>query len=271
MANWSLQARQETIRARLYWLHHNAQLQRKALHPYHSRQLQSALHGHTMRKRPSNWCCPRSVTLLSSSQRNTTYSIFWSWHSFYRWSLQTILCPNVHNTGTSLPLAAKKLQKQRQHHTMKNALCMLREDRNCEWTDILEFVTSSMNATINSTTGVSPHYAITGRHPNIGLLKVLSKELTSDDPRAYGMQINDQLRQVHYRVTLANDEADHKLEASLNHFIYKDPIRVGNKVLLHRLQSTIAQSSNLPWIGEFKVIKTNDVMSQVQDENGDIA
>ena len=43
------------------------------------------------------------------------------------------------------------------------------------------------------------------------------------------------------------------------------------QVLLHRPQSTIAQSSNLPWRGNFKVIKTNDVMSQVQNENGDTA
>ena len=32
-----------------------------------------------------------------------------------------------------------------------------------------------MNATINSTTGVSPHYPITGRHPNIDLPEVLWK------------------------------------------------------------------------------------------------
>ena len=122
---------------------------------------------------------------------------------------------------------------ERQHRTMKNALYMLCEDKNCKWTDILESVTSSMNATINSATGVSPHYAITGRHPNIGLPKLLSKELASDDLRAYGMQINALLRQVHHSVALANDEADHKLEANLNRFIYKDPIRVGDKVLLH--------------------------------------
>ena len=62
---------------------------------------------------------------------------------------------------------------------------------------------------------------------------------------------------------------DQKLEASLNRFIYKDPIQVSDKVLHHWPQSTIAQSSNLPWIGDFKVIKTNDVMSQVQNANGD--
>ena len=140
---------------------------------------------------------------------------------------------------------------ERQHRTMKNALYMLCEDRNCEWIDILESVTSSMNATTNSATGVSPHYTITGRHPNIGLPELLWKDLASNDPGAYGMQINALLKQVHHRVALANDEADHKLEASQNCFIYKDPIQVGDKVLLHRPQSTIAQSPNLPWIGNF--------------------
>ena len=123
----------------------------------------------------------------------------------------------------------------------------------------------TVNTTINSATGVSPHYAITGRHLNIGLLKLLSKELASNDPGAYGMQINALLRQVHHRVALTSNKA------RLNRFVYKDPIQVGDKVLLHRPQSTIAQSSNIPWIGDFKVIKTNNVMSQVQNKNGDRA
>ena len=88
-----------------------------------------------------------------------------------------------------------------------------------------------MNATINSATGVSPHYAITGHHSNIGLPKLLSKEIASNDPRAYDMQINALLRQVHHRVALANNEADYKLEASLNRSIYKDPIQVSDKPL----------------------------------------
>ena len=51
---------------------------------------------------------------------------------------------------------------KQQHCMMKNALYMLCEDRNCEWTDVLESDNSSMNATINSATGISPHYTITG-------------------------------------------------------------------------------------------------------------
>ena len=158
--------------------------------------------------------------------------------------------------------------KLQQHRTMKNALYMLCEDRKCEWIDIIESVISSMNATINSATAVCPYYTITSCHSNIGLPKLLSKELASDDLGVYGMQINALLRQVHHCIARANNEANHKLEASLNRFIYKDPIQISDKVLLHQLQSTRAQSSNLPWIGD---IKTNDVISQVQNKNGDTA
>ena len=59
------------------------------------------------------WAIDAAHNLYYFFLRNTTHSILWSWHSFYQWNLQTILCPNVHNTGTSLRLAATKLWKYR--------------------------------------------------------------------------------------------------------------------------------------------------------------
>ena len=137
---------------------------------------------------------------------------------------------------------------ERQYRTLKNALYMICEDRNCEWTDVLESAVSSMNATANTATGASPHYIITGRQPNIGLPKIPCQDIVNNNPGAYGMQINALLRQVHQRVALANNEADHKMEAKLNRSIFKDPIQVGDKVLLHRPQSATAHLSHLPWI-----------------------
>lgn len=157
---------------------------------------------------------------------------------------------------------------ERQHRTMKNAIYMLCEDRNCEWTDVLESVVSSMNATINNATGVSPHFTVTGRHPSIGLPTLHRREARSDDPGAYGMQINALLRQVHHRVALANDEADHKMENREKHFSHKNPLQVGDKVLLHRPQSATAKSTHMQWIGSFTITKTNSLMYQVQDESG---
>ena len=137
---------------------------------------------------------------------------------------------------------------EQQHRMMKDALYILCEDRNCKWTEVLESVISSMNTTINSATGISPHYTITSRHPNISLPNLQGRYITIDNPGADGKQINALLRQVHHRVALANDEANYKLEASLDHLTNKDPIQVGDKVLLHQPKSTVAQSSHLPWV-----------------------
>ena len=73
---------------------------------------------------------------------------------------------------------------------------MLCEDRNCEWTDVLEFVISTMNATIDSAIGVSPHHVITGRQPNISFPKLPHSELSNQSPITYGMQINALPRKV---------------------------------------------------------------------------
>ena len=157
---------------------------------------------------------------------------------------------------------------ERQHRTMKNALYMLCEDRNCEWTDILESVVSSMNATINSATGTSPHYVITGRHPNIGLPKLPHQDIHSNNPGSYGMQVNALLRQVNHHVAIANTEADLKLENRANPSSFRDVLASGDKVLLHRPRSAVARSSCLPWIGTFTVVKSNGMVIQVRDDKG---
>ena len=158
---------------------------------------------------------------------------------------------------------------ERQHGTKKNGLFMLCEDRNCEWTDILKSDISSTNATINSATDVSPHCVSTGRQSNIGLPKLPYNELTNQSHTAYGMQMNALFKQVYQRVALANNEAVHKLNAKQNQLLYKDPIQVGNKVLLHCPQSTDAHSLHLDWIRPFEVVKTNDMVIQVRNEKGE--
>lgn len=158
---------------------------------------------------------------------------------------------------------------ERQHRTLKNALYMICEDRNCEWTDVLESVVSSINATANTAAGASPHYVITGRQPHIGLPKIPHQDIVNNNPGAYGMQINALLRQVHQRVALTNNAADQKMEAKLNQGTFKDLIRIGDRVLLHRPKSAIAHTSHLPWISDFVVTKTNGLVIQVKNENGE--
>ena len=103
----------------------------------------------------------REIPSIISSDRGTseTYRLFCELTSIK----QELHCPWRPQSSGNI---------ERQHRTLKNALFMLYEDQGCEWTDILESVESSMNAMVCSATGVSPHYVISGRHPNVGLPRI---------------------------------------------------------------------------------------------------
>ena len=153
---------------------------------------------------------------------------------------------------------------ERQHRTMKNAIFILCEERKCAWTDILESVVSNMNSMVNRSTGVSPHFIVTGRHPNLGLPQKEGEKVRHADPASYGMEINALLRQVHKVVELANQEADLKMERRLNSIPTKE-LEVGDKVLLYRPESAEAKSSHLPWLDGFTVVKTNGMVVKVKN------
>ena len=102
-----------------------------------------------------------------------------------------------------------------------------------------------MDATVCSATEVSPHYLISGRHPNVGLPRINNKDIIANTPTAYGKQVNALLRQVHNRVALASYETEHKYDSRLSHLYLNDPIQVGDKILLHRPKSTIAHNCYL--------------------------
>lgn len=71
------------------------------------------------------------------------------------------------------------------------------EDKDCEWTYVLESVVLSMNAT--PSTALPVHHLTTSLladNPNTGLPKLFHNELASNNPTAYGMQINALLAEV---------------------------------------------------------------------------
>ena len=128
------------------------------------------------------------VSLNANSQKNTKFS-----KKIFRGVISDVisqLSPNYsfYSSKINLPYCPWRPQSsgniERQHCTLKNALFMLCEDRGCEWTDIMESVVSSMNATVCSATGVSPHYVISGRHPNVGLPRINDKDITANTPTA---------------------------------------------------------------------------------------
>ena len=157
---------------------------------------------------------------------------------------------------------------ERQHRTMKNSIFIICEERKCQWLDILNEVISNMNAMVNVSTGVSPHYIITGRHPSLNLPVKENEQIRHPDPASYVMKVNQNLMKVHKAVAISAAEADEKMEARLNSVPSK-PLHPGDKVLLYRPQSAEAKRTKLPWLKNYTVVKSNNMVVQIRNEEND--
>ena len=156
---------------------------------------------------------------------------------------------------------------ERQHRTLKNSIFILCEERKIQWLDVLQEVVSNMNAMTNMSTGVSPHFIVTGRHPSLNLPKVDNDENRNPDPKLYGMNLSRQLIKVHKAVAIAAAEADEKMESRLNSSPTK-PLNPGDKVLLYRPMSAEAKRNKLPWLEGYTVVKSNNMVVKIRnDEN----
>ena len=153
---------------------------------------------------------------------------------------------------------------ERQHRTLKNSIFILCEERSCQWLDILQEVISNMNAMTNMSTGVSPHYIITGRHPSLNLPNADNDKNRNPYPKLYGMNLSRQLIKVHKAVAIAAAEADAKMESRLNTSPTK-PLNPGDKVLLYRPVSAEAKRNKLPWLEGYTVVKSNNMVTKIRN------
>ena len=155
---------------------------------------------------------------------------------------------------------------ERQHRTLKNSLFILCEERSCQWLDILQEVISNMNAMENRSTGVSPHYIVTGRHPSLNLPKADDDQNRNPDPKTYGMNLSRKLIKIHKAVAVAAAEADAKMELRLNTSPNK-PLNPGDKVLLYRPMSAEAKRNKLPWLEGYTVLKSNNMVVKIRNND----
>ena len=155
---------------------------------------------------------------------------------------------------------------ERQHRTLKNSIFILCEERSCQWLDILQEVVSNMNSMTNMSTGVSPHYIVTGRHPSLNLPNADNDKNRNPDPKLYGMNLSRQLIKVHKAVAIAAAEADEKMESRLNSSPTK-PLNPGDKVLLYRPVSAEAKRNKLPWLEGYTVVQSNNMVVKIRNED----
>ena len=155
---------------------------------------------------------------------------------------------------------------ERQHRTLKNSIFILCEERSCQWLDILQEVVSNMNSMVNMSTGVSPHFIVTGRHPSLNLPNADNDKNRNPDPKLYGMSLSRQLIKVHKAVAVAAAEADSKMESRLNSSPSK-PLHPGDKVLLYRPVSAEAKRNKLPWLEGYTVVQSNNMVVKIRNED----
>ena len=155
---------------------------------------------------------------------------------------------------------------ERQHRTLKNSIFILCEERKIQWLDVLQEVVSNMNAMTNMSTGVSPHFIVTGRHPSLNLPNADNDKNRNPDPKLYGMNLSRQLIKVHKAVAIAAAEADEKMESRLNSSPTK-PLNPGEKVLLYRPMSAEAKRNKLPWLEGYTVVKSNNMVVKIRNDD----
>ena len=82
------------------------------------------------------------------------------------------------------------------------------------------------------------------------LPKIIDNDIRADFSLTYNMKLSAKLSHIHSLVTVANIEADERLECLRNLPSYKKKILIGDHVLLFCEQSSAAKESKLPWLDQ---------------------
>ena len=138
------------------------------------------------------------------------------------------------------------------------------KERNSNWVDVLDYCVAALNSQFNAATKCSPFFALYGRHWNVELPDPPTQTALSHDPLAYGMNISRAAAMAQKYVRVCNQEADRALDVKLKNSVKKSEITIGSKVRLYRPRSA-ENTDKMPWIGEYEVLDTTDLVSKITD------
>ena len=157
---------------------------------------------------------------------------------------------------------------ERCHRTLKNAIFAITNERNCDWLSVLPQCVHAMNISKNAATGVSPHFVVYGRKPEIGLPTIKPDGFSFSHPKNYGGNLKRFLDRIHHLVRVSAEAADKSLDSTQNSWKKVQKIVVGDMVYVERKQSAVAKSTKMPWLGPYKVTACNDYVVRITDEKG---
>ena len=157
---------------------------------------------------------------------------------------------------------------ERAHRTLKNSIYALCAEQNYDWVTALPYCVNAMNLAKNSATGCAPYFCVFGRKPCFGWPTLGENGVKSTTALGYGANVREVLDRIHYLVQLSAEEADKAMENRLNKGRPPERLFVGDEVYIKRDQSAVAKATNLPWVGTYRILDTNQRVIKVSDNNG---
>ena len=154
---------------------------------------------------------------------------------------------------------------ERAHRTLKNSLFIMARERNSNWLDLLPFVVSALNASPNSATKTTPHFAVFGRHPKMDLPLAPDKNLSANSPLEFGLLASECARRAYKLIEFSNRAADLRLDEKIAKTSSESDLRVGHKVCIYRPQAA-SNTDRMPWHGEYEILDTNGLVSKIVGE-----
>ena len=155
---------------------------------------------------------------------------------------------------------------ERAHRTLKNAMWIMVNDLKVDWELALPYAVRAFNCAPNAATGVSPFFAVYGRHPNVsGADPEQSDEIS---PLEFGKKVEQRLRIAFEAMKRSQECSDEFLERRMNPRFDIPQLYPGDKVLVKRTQSAEAKETKSDWIGPHTVLASNGFVVHIETRNG---
>ena len=138
---------------------------------------------------------------------------------------------------------------------------ILSKERNLAWPKVLKRAVCAFNASVNSTTKVSPWEAVRGTPYLINVPNPNAP--TATDPCRYRQEICSAISAVQKSVRVANLEADFHFKNQKNSRNTRPPLVPGDRCCIYRPLAR-DKDKNFDWVGDFTVIESNDRVSQLK-------
>ena len=138
---------------------------------------------------------------------------------------------------------------------------ILAKERNLPWPKVLKRAVYAFNASVNSTTKVSPWEAVRGTPYLINVPN--PNAIRASDPCTYRQEICSAVSQIQKSVRVANLEADYHFKKKRNSCHTRPPLEPGDRCCIYRPLAR-DKDKHFDWVGDYTVVDSNDKVSRLR-------